>query len=49
MDMRNRQLHGPEDYVEVPPGYRLWVWPGDVASAVSQLNLVPAPSLVASS
>ena len=49
VDMRKRQLHGPEDYVDVPPEYRLWVWPDDVAVAVSQLNLVPAPALVASS
>ena len=33
-DMRNRQLHGPEDYVDVPPEYRLWIWPADVAAAV---------------
>jgi endonuclease YncB( thermonuclease family) len=45
-DMRNRQLHGPEDYVDVPPEYRLWIWPRDVADAVSRLNLVPAPALV---
>ena len=46
-DMRNRQLHGPEDYTVVPPEYRLWVGPTDVATAMSQLNLVPAPALVA--
>ena len=45
-DMRNRQLHGPEDYVDVPPEYRLWIWPADVAAAVDRLNLVPAPALV---
>jgi endonuclease YncB( thermonuclease family) len=45
-DMRNRQLHGPEDYAEVPPEYRLWIWPKDVAVAVDRLNLVPAPALV---
>jgi len=45
-DMRDRRLHGPEDYVAVPPPYRLWLWPRDVAEAVSRLNLVPAPRLV---
>lgn len=45
-DMRDRQLHGPEGYTSVPPEYRLWVWPDDVAAAVSRLNLVPAPALV---
>ena len=45
-DMRSRQLHGPEDYVEVPPEYRLWIWSRDVAAAVDRLNLVPAPALV---
>ncbi len=44
-DMRNRVLHGPEDYMNVLPEYRLWVWPDDVATAVSRLNLVPAPAL----
>jgi hypothetical protein len=44
-DMRNRQLHGPEDYTDIPPEYRLWVWPDDVARAVRELNLVPAPAL----
>jgi endonuclease YncB( thermonuclease family) len=46
VDMRDRRLHGPEDYVEVPPEYRLWIWPRDVAAAVGRLNLVPAPALV---
>ena len=45
-DMRNRRMHGPEDYVDGPPEYRLWIWPADVAGAVDRLNLVPAPALV---
>ena len=45
-DMRDRVLHGPEDYVAIPPEYRLWFWPADVAEAVSRLNLTPAPALV---
>ncbi|MGH3876400.1 MAG: thermonuclease family protein [Actinophytocola sp.] len=46
VDMRSRVLHGPEDYLDVPPGYRLWLWPRDVQAAVASLNLVPAPRLV---
>lgn len=46
VDMRNRVLHGPEDYVGVPPEYRLWIWPRDVGDAVGRLNLTPAPALV---
>lgn len=45
-DMRTRTLHGPEDYADIPAPYRLWIWPDDVADAVSRLNLVPAPRLV---
>jgi len=44
-DMRNRQLHGPEGYIDIPPEYRLWIWPDDVARTVRELNLVPAPAL----
>jgi len=46
VDMRNRVLHGPEDYVSVPPEYRLWIWPLDVGEAVGRLNLIPAPALI---
>jgi endonuclease YncB( thermonuclease family) len=45
-DMRDRRLHGPEDYVAIPPPCRLWIWPADVQDAVSKLNLVPAQRLV---
>lgn len=45
-DMRTRTLHGPEDYADIPPPYRLWIWHDDVAEAVGRLNLVPAPRLV---
>lgn len=48
-DMRTRTLHGPENYADIPPPYRLWIWPGDVAEAVGRLNLVPAPRLVGAS
>lgn len=45
-DVRSRRLHGPEDFVAIPPPYRLWLWPDDVQDAVARLNLVPAPRLV---
>lgn len=45
-DMRDRVLHGPEDYSDIPPEYRLWFWPVDVGDAVSRLNLTPARALV---
>jgi hypothetical protein len=47
--MRTRTLHGPEDYFDVRPEYRLWIWPQDVSAAVSKLNLNPAATLVAPS
>ncbi|MEU4560504.1 thermonuclease family protein [Actinoplanes sp. NPDC023936] len=46
-DMRNRVLHGPEDYSGIDPEYRLWIWPVDLRDAVSRLNLTPAPELAA--
>jgi endonuclease YncB( thermonuclease family) len=45
VDMRSRTLHGPENYFEVPPAYRLWLWPKHVGEAVARLNLIPSPSL----
>lgn len=45
-DMRTRVLHGPEDYFDIAPLYRLWIWPADVSEAVSRLNLVPSARLV---
>ncbi|MBM7788433.1 thermonuclease family protein [Tenggerimyces flavus] len=45
-DLRTRVLHGPEDYIDVPPVYRLWIWPADVQTAIGTLNLTPAPRLV---
>jgi endonuclease YncB( thermonuclease family) len=46
VDMRSRTLHGPEDYLEIPPSCRLWLWQRDVQAAVASLNLVPARVLV---
>jgi endonuclease YncB( thermonuclease family) len=48
VDMRTRVLHGPEDYFDIPPTYRLWLWPADVQEAVGRLNLVPSRNLVRS-
>ncbi len=45
-DMRDRVLHGPENYMAVPPPYRVWLWPEDVQRAMGALNLVPSPHLV---
>ncbi|MET7619336.1 nuclease [Streptomyces sp. NPDC005408] len=46
VDMRDRILHGPEDYFRVDPVYRLWLWQKDVNEAVSRLNLTPSARLV---
>jgi hypothetical protein len=47
VDMRTRTLDGPEDYFDLRPAYRLWIWPQHVSEAVSKLNLTPAATLVA--
>lgn len=46
-DMRDRVLYGPEDYMGVPPPYRIWIWPADVQRAIAMLNLIPSARLVA--
>ncbi|WP_298610853.1 thermonuclease family protein [uncultured Thiothrix sp.] len=45
-DMRTRLLYGPEQYMAVPPPYRLWIWPNEVQKAVSMLNLLPSAGLL---
>jgi hypothetical protein len=30
VDQRSRVVYGPEDHFEIPPTYRLWLWPADV-------------------
>ena len=45
VDLRNRVLHGPEDWFGVDPEYRLWLWPADLRDAVARLNLTPSPRL----
>lgn len=44
-DMRDRVLYGPEDYMEIAPPYRVWLWPNDVQRAVGALNLSPSKRL----
>jgi len=46
MDMRNRILYGPEDYMQIPVQYRIWLWRDDVQLAIGKLNLIPAQDLV---
>ncbi|MGV0812766.1 thermonuclease family protein [Mycolicibacterium boenickei] len=46
VDMRTRVLFGPEDYFQIDPVYRLWLWQADVREAVARLNLTPSPLLV---
>jgi len=45
LDMRDRVLHGPEDYMDIPPPYRIWLWPDDVQDAIGTLNLTPSAGL----
>ena len=44
-DMRDRVLHGPEDYMDIPPPYRVWLWPDDVQRTIGTLNLTPSKRL----
>lgn len=46
VDMRTRVLVGPEDYFDIAPNYRLFIWSADVRDSVSKLNLIPSPRLV---
>lgn len=38
-DLRTRVLHGPEDYLHIPPSDRVWLWPADVTEALGRLHL----------
>ena len=40
-DMRDRVVYLPEDYIRVPPAYRLFIWPDRLREAIGQLNLRP--------
>ena len=44
-DLRDRVLYGPEDYMDVSPPYRIWLWPDDVQRAIGALNLTPSKRL----
>jgi hypothetical protein len=46
VDMRARMLFAPEDYFDIDPVYRFWLWPADVREAVGTLNLTPSSRLV---
>ncbi|MEL6572909.1 MAG: nuclease [Pseudomonadota bacterium] len=45
-DARDRVLYGPEDYMDIPPPYRIWLWPEDVQQAMGMLNLTPSAGLL---
>lgn len=42
VDMATAEIHDPQDYYQVKPYHRLFVWPKDVTDAVGKLNLIPA-------
>ena len=42
MDMTTREIYFPQDYYNVAPYNRIFVWPQDVMEAVARLNLVMA-------
>ncbi len=44
-DISTAYLYGPQDYVQVKPWNRLFIWPVDVRKAVADLNLQPAGSI----
>lgn len=43
VDMRDRTLYGPEDYMDIPHAFRLWLWPNDVEEASAALDLLAGP------
>lgn len=43
-DMTSRQIFYPQDYHKVAPYNRIFIWPKDVAQAVSKMNLLPGAS-----
>ena len=40
VDLRSKKLVGPFGYFAVPPPYRLWIWPKDLAEATQRLALL---------
>lgn len=45
-DVVTREIFGPDDYINVSPPHRVWIWPENVQEAVSKLNLVPSGKIV---
>ena len=41
VDMTTREVFYPQDYFKVQPYNRIFIWPNDVAEAVTTMNLVP--------
>ena len=41
-DMTTREIFYPQDYYKVETYNRIFIWPADVAEAVSRMNLVPS-------
>jgi endonuclease YncB( thermonuclease family) len=41
VDMTTREVCYPQDYFKVQPYNRIFIWPNDVAEAVTTMNLVP--------
>lgn len=44
-DMTSGKIYAPQDYVQVAPYDRIFVWPRDVRRAVAELNLEPGGRL----
>lgn len=42
VDMTTREIFYPQNYYQVEPYNRIFIWPEDVAEAVGRMNLVPA-------
>ncbi len=42
VDLRSKKIVGPFGYHAVPPPYRLWIWPKDLATATQRLALTEA-------
>jgi len=42
VDMTTREIFYPQSYYNVAPYNRIFIWPEDVAEAVSRMNLLPA-------
>ncbi len=45
-DLTTRKIYEPQDYHQIPPYNRLFIWPEDVTEAVGKLNLLPGYSKI---